>query len=108
MSELTQTIAELTFAYADREAKWLNRYNRLQPNGSLALEWGYKEAFYQSRFVEMLRLLPDEHLESMLAIIRSRLAALPGSTTSPASPDNHNPTDHPPSCTVAIFSHCPD
>ncbi len=88
MSDLIQTIAELTFAYADREARWLNRYNRLQPNGSLELEWGYKEGFYQTRYVELLRLIPAEHLERMLGIIRSRLEALPGSTTSPTSPDN--------------------
>lgn len=87
MSNLIQTIAELTFAFADREAKWLNRYNRLQPNGSLELEWGYKEGFYQTRFVELLHLLPDAHLERMMDIIRSRLEALPGSTTSPASPE---------------------
>lgn len=72
----TETSA-LTFAYADREAAWLNRYNK----ENKALEWGYKEAFYQKRFCELLRLLPDDVVLKMHQVMTLKAAQPPGEAT---------------------------
>jgi hypothetical protein len=77
MSTLAKTLAELTFTYAEREAVWLNRYNKDDKN----LEWAFKEGFYQKRIRELLGLISDEHLEKLLAIITARLEHPPGEAT---------------------------
>ena len=87
MSDLIENLTALTFACADREARWFNRYNRLQPNGSLELEWGYKEGFYQTRIRELYRLMPSGHLEKIHEILLSKMASLPGEAERNRSPE---------------------
>ncbi|WP_395715804.1 hypothetical protein [Prosthecobacter sp.] len=67
MPSLAPTVADLTFAYADREAAWLNRYNK----DDKSLEWAFKEDFYQKRIRELLVLITDERLEKLHAIIKA-------------------------------------
>ena len=64
----------MTFAYADREAAWLNRYNKEDKT----LEWAFKEGFYQKCFQELLILLPDEAVERLHLIISQKMTNLPG------------------------------
>lgn len=82
MSTLAETLAELTFTYAEREAAWLNRYNKDDKN----LEWAFKEGFYQKRIRELLGLIADEDLEKLHAIITARLENPPGEATRRRSP----------------------
>lgn len=82
MSTLAETLAELTFTYAEREAVWLNRYNK----DDKSVEWAFKEGFYQKRIRELLGLIADEHLEKLHAIITARLENPPGETTRRRSP----------------------
>lgn len=74
---IRQEIASLTFAYADREAAWLNRYNM----GDKELEWAFKEGFYKKRFQELLVLLPDDAVERLHLIISQKMTNLPGEST---------------------------
>ena len=83
MTEIINTISELTFSYADREAKWLNRYNK----DSEILEWAYKEGFYQTRIVELLRLIPEEHLKTIHTLILRKMANLRGEAERSRSPE---------------------
>jgi len=46
---LAQSVADLTFTYAEREAVWLNRYNK----DDKSLKWAFKEGFYQKRIREL-------------------------------------------------------
>jgi hypothetical protein len=78
----TETCA-LTFAYADREAAWLNRYNKEDK----ALEWSYKQGFYQKRFQELLSLLPDDVVLKMHQVISAKTAQPPGEATRNRSAD---------------------
>jgi len=77
MTDLIKTVAELTFSYADREARWLNRYNK----DSQDLEWAYKEGFYQTRIEELLRLISEEHLEKIHGLLVQKMSILPGDPT---------------------------
>jgi hypothetical protein len=74
---IRQEIASLTLAYADREAAWLNRYNK----GDKEVEWAFKEGFYKKRFQELLILLPDEAVERLHLIISQKMSNLPGEST---------------------------
>lgn len=74
---IRQEVAALTFAYADREAAWLNRYNQEDK----ALEWAFKEGFYKKRFQELLVLLPDDAVEKLNLIISQKMTNLPGEST---------------------------
>ncbi len=74
---IRQEIASLTFAYADREAAWLNRYNK----GDKEVEWAFKEGFYKKRFQELLVLLPDDAVERLHLIISQNMTNLPGEST---------------------------
>jgi hypothetical protein len=67
----------LTFAYTDREAAWLNRYNKEDKT----LEWAFKESFYQKRFQELLVLLSDDAVERLHLIILQKMTNLPGEST---------------------------
>jgi hypothetical protein len=82
MPSLAQSVADLTFAYAEREAVWLNRYNK----DDTSVEWAFKEGFYQKRIRELLGLIADEHLETLHAIITARLEHPPGEATRRRSP----------------------
>lgn len=82
MSTLAQTIAELTFTYAEREAVWQNRYNQHD-----LLYWTYKEGFYQKRIQELLKLISDEHLQQMHVIITGKLANPPGEAARNRTPE---------------------
>jgi len=82
MPSLAPAIADLIFAYADREAAWLNRYNKDDKN----LEWAFKEGFYQKRIRELLVLIADERLEKLHAIITAMLEQPPGDATRRRSP----------------------
>lgn len=83
MTDLAQSVAELTFSYADREAKWLNRYNK----DDKALEWTWKEAFYKKRIKELLELISEENLQKCRVIISKKLANPPGEATRNRSPE---------------------
>ena len=83
MPDLIKTVSELTFSCADREAKWLNRYNK----DSKDLEWAYKEGFYQTRIVELLRLIPEEYLEKIHELLLRKLADLPGAAERNRTPE---------------------
>ena len=83
MTDLIKTVSELTFACADREARWFNRYNR----DSRDLEWAHKEGFYQARIKELLRLIPEEHLEKIHAILVRKMDGLPGEAQRNRSPE---------------------
>jgi hypothetical protein len=74
---IRQEVARLTFAYADREAAWLNRYNK----GDKEVEWAFKESFYQKRFQELLILLPDDAVERLHLITSQKMSNLPGEST---------------------------
>jgi hypothetical protein len=76
-ASIRQEVATLTFAYADREAAWLNRYNK----DDKTLEWAFKESFYQKRFQELLVLLSDDAVERLHLIISRKLTYLPGEST---------------------------
>lgn len=76
-ANIRQEVATLTFAYADREAAWLNRYNK----DDKSLEWAFKEGFYQKHFQELLVLLPDEAVEKIQLIISRKMTNLPGEST---------------------------
>ncbi len=82
MPSLAQSVADLTFAYAEREAVWLNRYNK----DDKSLEWAFKEGFYQKRIRELLVLIADERLEKLHAIIKAMLEQPPGEPTRRRSP----------------------
>lgn len=82
MPSLAQSVADLTFAYAEREAIWLNRYNK----DDKSLEWAFKEGFYQKRIRELLGLIADEDLEKLHTIITARLENPPGEATRRRSP----------------------
>ena len=77
MSNLAQTIAELTFSYAERKAVWLNRYNKDDQD----LYWAYKEGFYQRRIRELLGHLPPQKLLQLHAIITDKLSYPDGELT---------------------------
>lgn len=76
-ASIRQEVATLTFAYADREAAWLNRYNKEDKT----LEWAFKESFYQTRFQELLVLLSDDAVERLHLIISQKMTNLPGEST---------------------------
>jgi len=76
-ASIRQEVATLTFAYADREAAWLNRYNK----GDKEVEWAFKESFYKKRFQELLVLLSDDAVERLHLIISQKMANLPGEST---------------------------
>jgi hypothetical protein len=76
-ANIRQEVASLTFAYADREAAWLNRYNKWDKE----VEWAFKEGFYKKRFQELLVLLPDEAVERLHLIISQKMTNLPGEST---------------------------
>jgi hypothetical protein len=67
----------LTFAYADCEAAWLNRYNKEDKT----LGRAFKESFYQKRFQELLVLLSDDAVERLHLIISQKMTKLPGEST---------------------------
>jgi len=70
-------------ACADREARWLNRYNK----DSRDLEWAYKEGFYQARIRELFRLIPAGHLEKIHELLLRKMAELPGAAERNRSPE---------------------
>jgi len=74
---IRQKVARLTFAYADREAAWLNRYNK----GDKEVEWAFKESFYKKRFQELVALLPDDAVERLHLSISQKMTNLPGEST---------------------------
>jgi hypothetical protein len=76
-ANIRQEVATLTFAYADREAAWLNRYNKEDKT----LEWAFKESFYKKRFQELVALLPDDAVERLHLIISQKMSNLPGEST---------------------------
>lgn len=76
-TNIRQEVARLTFAYADREAAWLNRYNK----GDKEVEWAFKESFYKKRFQELVALLPDDAVERLHLIISQKMTNLPGEAT---------------------------
>ncbi len=82
MNDLIENLSALTFACADREAKWFNRYNK----DSRDLEWAYKEGIYQARIKELLRLIPEEHLKKIHELLLRKMADLPGATERNRSP----------------------
>jgi hypothetical protein len=84
MTDLVRTVSELTFAYADRKARWLNRYN----NDSRDLEWAYKEGFYQKRIEELLGLIPGEALERIHVMLTHKMDDLPGEAERKRNPAN--------------------
>lgn len=81
--DLRQETETLTYAYADREAAWLNRYNQ----NNKALEWAYKEAFYKKRFSELLKLLPDDQVARLHQVISAKIEQAPGESTRQRSPE---------------------
>ena len=83
MPDFIKTVSELTFSCADREAKWLNRYNK----DSKDLEWAYKEGFYQTRIAELLGLIPEEYLEKIQGLLLRKMANLPGEAEQNRSPE---------------------
>ncbi len=74
---IRQEVATLTFDYADREAAWLNRYNK----DDKTLEWAFKESFYKKRFRELVALLSDDAVERLHLIISQKMTKLPGEST---------------------------
>jgi hypothetical protein len=83
MTNLARTVSELTFSYADREARWFNRYNK----DNRDLEWAYKEGFYQARIKELLELPPEGYLEKIHAALIRAMKKLPGEAERNRSPE---------------------
>jgi hypothetical protein len=83
MPSLAQSVADLTFTYAERESLWLNRYNK----NDQSLAWFYKEAYYQKRIRELLALISNDHLLKCHVIITAKLEKPVGAPTCRRNPE---------------------